>query len=441
MATNHEVTSSGASLQIPTQHEHHRHPGHPKPTRLLVPSPIINPKRGTDGATQTQAPKPPKACSTPGSLKTCWNLDMKVAVLLVTIAGAVILLLLYRLLRLRHRLRMARCRPALEYYRFYHGATYTLKHPGVPPASPSKNGNIPDVTAPIQTITLAPKSTFMDPPPPPLPLMSTPHPLPPPPLLPLPPPPVLLRTPPTPPPPLLLRRTSSPEASPPQPPTPPFLTLPVSHATPPSPHMSWVAGSDVVEVYSRIGAFRPSRLSSISSSTQHDPRQKGMTRATMKKGSQQKIKVPMMMPSVFTVLRSRAIAIFRFASVAFSRRLSKSGAPGELGVSASGRPRLEPPPPPRASMISSDSPSSACRTAPFAPHGGLGSTPRFQLFAASPPPPPPPPPLLVWNSAGESARHESDTFFFSVLRTVLRMRKRAALKMRPYSTSMRISGM
>ncbi|CAL8276439.1 unnamed protein product [Merluccius merluccius] len=201
MATNHEVTSSGASLQIPTQHEHHRHPGHPKPTRLLVPSPIINPKRGTDGATQTQAPKPPRACSTPGSLKTCWNLDMKVAVLLVTIAGAVILLLLYRLLRLRHRLRMARCQPALEYYRFYHGATYTLKHPEVPPASPSKNGNIPD-------------------------------------------------------------------ASPPQPPTPPFLTLPVSHATPPSPHMSWVAGSDVVEVYSRIGAFRPSRLSSISSSTQ-----------------------------------------------------------------------------------------------------------------------------------------------------------------------------
>ena len=103
MATNHEVTSSGASLQMTTQHEHHRHLGHPKPTRLQVPSPIINPKRGTDGATQTQAPKPPRACSTPGSLKTCWNLDMKVAVLLVTIAGAVILLLLYRLLRLRHR--------------------------------------------------------------------------------------------------------------------------------------------------------------------------------------------------------------------------------------------------------------------------------------------------------------------------------------------------
>ncbi|CAL8320808.1 unnamed protein product [Lota lota] len=256
MAANHGVTCSSASLQIPPRPEHHRHPGHPKPSPPPVPSPIINRKRGVDGATQTEAPRPPGACSPPGPFRPCWNLDLKVAVLLVTIAGALILLLLYRLLQLRHRLRMAHGRPALEYYRFYHAAAYSLKHPGLPPAPPDKNGNIPEVSAPIQTLTPPPKSTFVVPSPPP-----------PPPLLPLPPPPVLLRTPPTPPP-LILRPRSSPEASPPHSSTPRFLTPPVVRTAPPSPHLSWGAGSDVAEVYSRIGAFRPARVSSLSGPTQ-----------------------------------------------------------------------------------------------------------------------------------------------------------------------------
>ena len=36
-------------------------------------------------------------CSTPGPLRPCWNLDLKVAVLLVTVDGGLILLLLYNL--------------------------------------------------------------------------------------------------------------------------------------------------------------------------------------------------------------------------------------------------------------------------------------------------------------------------------------------------------
>ncbi|KAJ3580640.1 hypothetical protein NHX12_034298 [Muraenolepis orangiensis] len=286
VAHRHGVTtsSSSASLQIPAQPEEHHQGRPPRPAPLPVPSPIINPERGTDGATQTQAPRPPRACSAPGPLKSCWDLDMKVALLLVSIAGAVILLLLYWLLRLRHRLRMARGIPALEYYRFYHAAAYTLKPPGVPPAPPDKNGNMPDFSAPIQTTAPAPKFTSVDPPPPLLPPVSAPAPprAPPPPLLPLPPPPVVLRTPPTPPPPLPLpllgptswSATSTPEAPPhpPVPPTPPFLAPPGAHAaTPPSRHASWGGGSgtsDVADVYSRIGAFRTSRLSSLSGLTQ-----------------------------------------------------------------------------------------------------------------------------------------------------------------------------
>ena len=103
MAANHGVTSRSVPLQIPPRPEHlTRRPGPPESGPLPVPSPIINPERD-DGATPTRAPRPPGACSTPGPLRPCWNLDLKVAVLLVTVAGGLILLLLYRLLRLRHR--------------------------------------------------------------------------------------------------------------------------------------------------------------------------------------------------------------------------------------------------------------------------------------------------------------------------------------------------
>ncbi|XP_035524527.1 classical arabinogalactan protein 9 [Morone saxatilis] len=232
-----QVTSS-TSLQIP-----------PQPKSLLdtvqpvLVHAIISPEQGMEGTLQT--PRPPRTCNTPGPAgKSCWNLDVRVAVLLVTVAGAIILLLLYRLLQLRHRLRLARARHALEYYSFFHTATYTLKHPAACQDLLAKNGTVPEAAPPVQTVT------------PVIPTVITPLPHPPvssPPPLPLPPPPVL------PPPPL-----HTPPSLPPTPPVLAFpLPLPVIHTTPPSPHLSWGACSDA-DVYSRIGAFRPSRLSSLS---------------------------------------------------------------------------------------------------------------------------------------------------------------------------------
>ncbi|XP_029940605.1 formin-1-like isoform X2 [Salarias fasciatus] len=197
---------------------------------------------------QSHTPQPPGSCNSAGPAgKSCGNLDVRVAVLLVTLAGALILLLLYKLLQLRHRLRVAQARHALEYYSFFHSATYTLKHPTALPDPPTKNGSLPEAAPPAPIAAATAKPTTPDPP-------SQSHPLPP---LPLPPPPVL--PPPTrhPPPPL-----------PPALPAPPVLSLPLPlpaiHTTPPSPHLSWGACSDA-DVYSRIGAFRPSRLSSLSS--------------------------------------------------------------------------------------------------------------------------------------------------------------------------------
>ncbi|XP_041666201.1 max-binding protein MNT isoform X2 [Cheilinus undulatus] len=218
-----------------------RHPILMDTIQPAVVQAIINPKRGMEGTFQT--PQTPRTCSSPGSAgKSCWSPDVRVVVLLVTVAGVVILLLLYRLLQLRHRLRMARARHALEYHSFFHSATYTLKHPDPRLDLPTKNGSIPDTTPPV--LTVPPTATVAPLPPPPTSSL---------PPLPLPPPPVL------PPPPL--------HAPPSLPPPAPVLTfplpLPVIHTTPPSPHLSWGACSDV-DLYSRIGAYRPSRLSSIS---------------------------------------------------------------------------------------------------------------------------------------------------------------------------------
>jgi hypothetical protein len=100
MAAHREVTSSSVPLLTPPRPD----PTNSLPVPVPDPSPIINPKRGVAaGATQTQAPQPPGACGPPGPYRPCWSLDLKVAVLLLTVAGALILLLLYRLLRLRHR--------------------------------------------------------------------------------------------------------------------------------------------------------------------------------------------------------------------------------------------------------------------------------------------------------------------------------------------------
>ncbi|XP_029300827.1 arabinogalactan protein 1-like [Cottoperca gobio] len=230
MQADHQVTSS-TSLQIP-----------PKLETVLVQA-IINPKRGMEGPLQT--PQPPRTCSSPGAAgKPCWSLDARVAVFLVTLGGALILLLLYKLLQLRHRLKLTQARHALEYYSFYHSATYTLKHATSCQALQAKSELVPEATPPVQTVTLVKPTVVAQLPPPPVP-SPPPMPLPPPPALPTP----LLHTPSS------LTPTPSVLAFP--------LPLSVIHTTPPSPHLSWGACSDA-DVYSRIGAFRPSRLSSLS---------------------------------------------------------------------------------------------------------------------------------------------------------------------------------
>ncbi|CAK6965170.1 uncharacterized protein LOC128380665 [Scomber scombrus] len=247
MQVGHQVTSS-TPLQIPPQPEtavlRNRQPILLKAIQPGSAQAIVNPKGRMEGTVQSQTPQPLRTCGSPG--KSCWNLDVRVAVLLLTIAGAVILLLLYRLLQMRHRLRLARARHALEYHSFFHTGTYTLKHPTPSEDLPTKNGTVPDeASLPIQTVTAVTPVPITALPPPPVA---------PPPLLALPPPPSL-------PPPLLQRPASLPS-------THPVLTLPLPvpmiHTTPPSPHLSWGACSDA-DVYSRIGAFRPSRLSSLSS--------------------------------------------------------------------------------------------------------------------------------------------------------------------------------
>ncbi|XP_042365867.1 uncharacterized protein LOC121960281 [Plectropomus leopardus] len=244
MQVGHPVTST-TSLQFPPQPDTAglQHPIPLDTVQPVLAQAIINPKRGMEGPVQT--PQPPGTCTSPGAAgKSCSGLDARVAVLLVTVAGAVILLLLYKLLQLRHRLRLAQARHALEYYSFYHTANYTFKHAGSCQDLPTKNGTVPEATSPVQIVTpVTPTITAPLPPPP----VSSPPPLP------LPPPPVLPPPPLHPPP--SLTPTPSVLAFP--------LPLPVIHTTPPSPHLSWGACSDA-EVYSRIGAFRPSRLSSLS---------------------------------------------------------------------------------------------------------------------------------------------------------------------------------
>ncbi|XP_061589477.1 amyloid beta A4 precursor protein-binding family B member 1-interacting protein [Cololabis saira] len=248
MQPGHPVISS-ISLQIHPQAKiaflNSPHPIRFDTIQPIFVKAIINPKQGMEEPLQLQTPQPPRSCSSPGPAgKSCWNLDLRVAVLLVTLAGVVILLLLYKLLQLRHRLGLARASHGLEYSSFYYRATYTLKPFTSVQDVPVKNGTAPEYTPPIQTVTAVTPAVITPVPPPPVPpqpILSLPTPA-----LPLPavhPTPSLPQTP---------RVLSLP------------LPLPVINTTPPSPHLSWGACSDV-DVYSRIGAFRPSRLSSLSS--------------------------------------------------------------------------------------------------------------------------------------------------------------------------------
>ncbi|XP_071322646.1 uncharacterized protein [Trachinotus anak] len=244
MQIGHHVTGS-TSLQIPPQPS--LHPILLDTIQPILVQALISSKQGMEGPLQPQTSQPPKTCGSPGPAeKPCDSLDIRVVVILLTLAGAVILLLLYKLLQLRHRLQLARARYALEYYSFYHTATYTLKHPTPCQDLPAKNGTVPEAAQPIQTVTAVTPVAITPLPP----VAITPLPPPPvssPPPLPLPPPPV-------PPPPSV--HTTPPVLALP-------LPLPVIQTTPPSPHLSWGACSDV-DVYSRIGAFRTSRLSSVS---------------------------------------------------------------------------------------------------------------------------------------------------------------------------------
>ncbi|XP_072309428.1 uncharacterized protein [Eucyclogobius newberryi] len=199
---------------------------------------------------------------------------MMLVILLVMAAGVTVLLLLYRLLQLRHRLRMARARHALEYYGFYHSATYRLQHvplyeaeaeagckpcPGPGPAPGPGPGPAPGPgpgPAPGPGPGPAPG-------PGPGP---APGPGPGPALMPLtslsPPTIVVTSLPPVPP----SFAEATPLIIPPlaDPCVPALLRPPVSQATPSSsPHLSWGACSDA-DLYSRVGVFRSSRLSSLS---------------------------------------------------------------------------------------------------------------------------------------------------------------------------------
>lgn len=97
MPIGHQFTGS-TPLQIAPQPSLH-----PILLDTVLVQAIINPKRGMEGSLQPQTPSP-KTCGSPGAAgASCRSLDVRVAVLLLSLAGALILLLLYRLLQLRHR--------------------------------------------------------------------------------------------------------------------------------------------------------------------------------------------------------------------------------------------------------------------------------------------------------------------------------------------------
>ncbi|KAA0720008.1 hypothetical protein E1301_Tti008365 [Triplophysa tibetana] len=188
-------------------------------TALQIPAQTVDRNLIVLGMSDVSVRKPSSSnqsalgCWTNTLPRVCWDLELSVVVLFMVLAGFLILALLYWVLTLRHRLRVAQAGNALEYFGFYHMARYDLKEPGPQPA-------LPVVTTQVSTSSSSP------------------------PLL-VPQPPFHL----TPPPP-------SPRL---------YLPPPIIHTTPPSPHLSCGAGSDA-EVYSRIGHLRLSRPSSVNQS-------------------------------------------------------------------------------------------------------------------------------------------------------------------------------
>ncbi|KAI4879664.1 hypothetical protein NFI96_009449 [Prochilodus magdalenae] len=211
MAVPTELVTEVTALQIPS------HPTERHGNLIVLATGPIHLK--TDHLPSTGGPSS-QGCKTSVS-HGCWGLEVKVAIVLAALAGLLILALFYRVLLLQHKLRTAQARNALEYFGFYHMAHYSLKELDLPPIV------TPIVTPPSPESHAPPKVSG-----PPSPVVPEPPPPVPPPLIPLPPPP---------------------------PPAPPLLPPPhpIIFTSPPSPH------SDA-EVYSRIGALRSSRLSSLS---------------------------------------------------------------------------------------------------------------------------------------------------------------------------------
>ncbi|KAL1253045.1 hypothetical protein QQF64_017738 [Cirrhinus molitorella] len=141
-------------------------------------------------------------CRTSSLPHVCWDFELSLAVVLMVLAGILILALLYCVLLLRHRLRVAQAGNSLEYFGFYHMAQYDLKEPSLPVVTPSLPSPPPPAPQPPFHVTPTPKPML-------------------------------------------------------------YLSTPIIHTTPPSPHPSCGTSSDA-EVYSRIGVLRPSRLSSVS---------------------------------------------------------------------------------------------------------------------------------------------------------------------------------
>ncbi|XP_028830224.1 uncharacterized protein LOC114786849 [Denticeps clupeoides] len=218
---------------------------------------------------------PETTCETPAVHSACRTLDVNVIALLMTLAGALILVLLYRVLLLRHRLRLAQARNALEYCSFFHTAQYTLKEPEfchiLPPAlslvtipgseqGPSTFDLQPAQVHPKAISVPSIQSAYHQSAQSKLSISSTVT-LPSPPASSIPPSNEAIPRP------VPIHPTLNPSLPPSHllPPPPSTFSHPVINMTPPSPQPSW-AGSSEMEVYSRIWGLRVSRIPSGSHS-------------------------------------------------------------------------------------------------------------------------------------------------------------------------------
>ncbi|XP_056587144.1 uncharacterized protein LOC130407862 [Triplophysa dalaica] len=111
-------------------------------TALQIPAQTVDRNLIVLGMSDVSVRKPSSSnqsalgCWTSTLPRVCWDLELSVAVLFMVLAGLLILALLYRVLTLRHRLRVAQAGNALEYFGFYHMAQYDLKELVPQPALP-----------------------------------------------------------------------------------------------------------------------------------------------------------------------------------------------------------------------------------------------------------------------------------------------------------------